>query len=173
MRAKRRQPKAALWPTTCADSKGAFISSIRIQTALPTRASIGDGPEPVDLAVIATKAATVPQIVRPRTKIMMNVANPENAFALSFIPNDGVGLAREEFIITSYIKAHPLALIDYANIRDASVRAEIDKLTAGHEDKAQFLVEQGIDSVSLNPDSVLATTLLILETERDQEKKHG
>ena len=41
---------------------------------------------------------------------MMNVGNPEEAFALSFMPNDGVGLAREEFIITTYIKIHPLAL---------------------------------------------------------------
>ena len=46
----------------------------------------------------------------------MNVGNPEEAFALSFIPNDGVGLAREEFIITTYIKVHPLALLDYAKI---------------------------------------------------------
>ncbi len=47
---------------------------------------------------------------RPRTKIMLNVGNPEEAFRLSMIPNDGVGLAREEFIITTYIKVHPLAL---------------------------------------------------------------
>ena len=44
---------------------------------------------------------------------MMNVGNPEEAFRLSFIPNDGVGLAREEFIISNYIKVHPLALLDY------------------------------------------------------------
>ena len=53
----------------------------------------------------------------PRTKIMMNVGNPEEAFRLSFIPNDGVGLAREEFIITTYIKIHPLALLDYRPAR--------------------------------------------------------
>ncbi len=91
------------------------------------------------------------QIRRPRTKIMMNVANPEKAFALSFIPNDGVGLAREEFIITSYIKAHPLALIDYAKIKDASIRAELDKLTIGYDDKAQFFVDklaQGIGMIA-------------------------
>ena len=44
---------------------------------------------------------------------MMNVGNPDEAFALSFIPNDGVGLAREEFIISTSIKIHPLALLDY------------------------------------------------------------
>ncbi|MCK5459531.1 phosphoenolpyruvate synthase, partial [Candidatus Parcubacteria bacterium] len=50
---------------------------------------------------------------KPKTKIMLNLGNPETAFARSFIPNDGVGLAREEFIINSYIKIHPLALINY------------------------------------------------------------
>ena len=54
---------------------------------------------------------------------MMNVANPEAAFALSAIPNDGVGLAREEFIITSYIKVHPLALLDYAQVRKTETKS--------------------------------------------------
>ena len=45
---------------------------------------------------------------RPKTKIMMNLGNPEEAFSLSMIPNDGVGLARMEFIINSYIKIHPM-----------------------------------------------------------------
>ena len=72
---------------------------------------------------------------RPRTKVMMNVGNPEEAFSLSFIPNDGVGLAREEFIITTYIKVHPLALLDYDKIDDPAVKAEIDRLTAGYDDK--------------------------------------
>ena len=65
-----------------------------------------------------------------------NVGNPEEAFALSFIPNDGVGLAREEFIITTYIKAHPLALLDYDKLGDAAAKAEIDKLTAGYADRS-------------------------------------
>ncbi|MFP5345346.1 MAG: PEP/pyruvate-binding domain-containing protein, partial [Gammaproteobacteria bacterium] len=49
-------------------------------------------------------------LTRPRTKIMMNLADPDQAFALSFIPNDGVGLARIEFIISNSIKIHPMAL---------------------------------------------------------------
>jgi pyruvate,water dikinase len=89
------------------------------------------------------------EIERPRTQIMMNVANPENAFALSFIPNDGVGLAREEFIITSYIKAHPLALLDYNKIEDLALRADLDKLTAGYDDKAQFFVDKLAQGVSM------------------------
>jgi len=55
---------------------------------------------------------------RTNTKIMMNVGNPESAFKYSSIPNDGVGLAREEFIIANYIKIHPLALLHYAEIKE-------------------------------------------------------
>ena len=73
---------------------------------------------------------------------MMNVGNPEEAFALSFIPNDGVGLAREEFIITTYIKVHPLALLDYDTLDDAAAKGEIDQLTAGYADKAAVLRRQ-------------------------------
>jgi pyruvate,water dikinase len=79
---------------------------------------------------------------RPKTHIMMNVGNPEEAFPLSLIPNDGVGLAREEFIITTYIKIHPLALLDYEKLKDSSVIAEIDRLTAGYTDKPQFFVDK-------------------------------
>ncbi len=58
------------------------------------------------------------ELPRPRTKIMMNVGNPESAFKYSFIPNDGVGLAREEFIIANYIKVHPLALLHYQDLKE-------------------------------------------------------
>ena len=57
------------------------------------------------------------EIPRPKTKVMMNVGNPESAFKYSFIPNDGVGLAREEFIIANYIKIHPLALLHYEDLK--------------------------------------------------------
>ncbi len=60
----------------------------------------------------------VSQLPRPRTKIMMNVGNPESAFKHASLPNDGVGLAREEFIIANYIKIHPLALIHYEDIKE-------------------------------------------------------
>ena len=60
---------------------------------------------------------------QPRTKVMMNLANPEEAFSLSFIPNDGVGLARMEFIITTYIKIHPLALVDFERLADPAAKA--------------------------------------------------
>jgi len=86
---------------------------------------------------------------RPRTKVMMNVGNPEEAFSLSLIPNDGVGLAREEFIISTYIKIHPLALLDYARLKEPAVKAEIDKLTGGYTDKPQFFIDKLAQGVAM------------------------
>lgn len=86
---------------------------------------------------------------KPRTKVMMNLANPEEAFALSFIPNDGVGLARMEFIISTYIKIHPLALIDFDKLADAAAKTEIEKLTAGHTDKPQYFVDKLAQGVGM------------------------
>jgi pyruvate,water dikinase len=86
---------------------------------------------------------------RPKTKVMMNVGNPDDAFALSLIPNDGVGLAREEFIISNYIKVHPLALVDYERLDDAAVKAEIDRLTAGYADKPGFFVDKLAQGVAM------------------------
>ena len=79
---------------------------------------------------------------RPRTKIMMNLGNPEEAFSLSKIPNDGVGLARMEFVINSYIKIHPMALIHPERIADEAVKNEINDLTYGYEDKKEYFVEK-------------------------------
>jgi pyruvate,water dikinase len=78
----------------------------------------------------------------PRTKVMMNLANPEEAFSLSFIPNEGVGLARMEFIIMNYIRIHPLALVDYERLEDPLAKAEIERLTTGYADKPQFFVDK-------------------------------
>lgn len=86
---------------------------------------------------------------KPRTKVMMNLANPEEAFSLSFIPNEGVGLARMEFIISTYIKIHPLALIDFDKLADPLAKAEIERLTAGYADKPQFFVDKLAQGVAM------------------------
>ena len=85
----------------------------------------------------------------PKTQVMMNVANPEEAFSLSFIPNDGVGLAREEFIINAFIKIHPLALLEYRHLEDAKVKTEIDHLTTAYTDKAQYFVDKLAQGVGM------------------------
>jgi pyruvate,water dikinase len=86
-------------------------------------------------------------IERPATKIMMNVGNPDEAFALSFIPNDGVGLARLEFIINTAIGVHPMALVRYGQL-GAQARADVDRLTAGYTDKPAFFVDKLAEGVA-------------------------
>ena len=86
---------------------------------------------------------------KTQTRIMMNVASPEEAFRLSFLPNDGVGLAREEFIISNSIGIHPQALLDYQHLVDPAVKAEIDALTVGYSDKAAFFVDTLAAGVSM------------------------
>ncbi len=95
------------------------------------------------------KRTNLKDLGRPRTKVMMNLANPEEAFRLSFIPNEGVGLARMEFIITTYIKIHPLALVDFDRLADQSAKAEIERLTAGYADKPQFFIDRLAQGVAM------------------------
>jgi pyruvate,water dikinase len=86
---------------------------------------------------------------RPKTRIMMNAAIPEKAFSQGQIPNDGVGLAREEFIINSHIGIHPLALIEYTKLKQikednkkiANVINTIDERSKGYENKVEFFVD--------------------------------
>ncbi|MCL4316135.1 MAG: phosphoenolpyruvate synthase [Gammaproteobacteria bacterium] len=87
-------------------------------------------------------------LARPRTRIMMNLADPDQAFALSFIPNDGVGLARIEFIISNSIKIHPMALIHPERVSESRARREIERLTAGYNDKAEYFVTRLAEGVA-------------------------
>jgi pyruvate,water dikinase len=89
------------------------------------------------------------ELPRPSTKVMLNIGNPEEAFALSFLPNDGVGLAREEFIISNAIKVHPLALLDYERLDNPGLKADIDRLTVGYTNKAQFFVDRLAQGVAM------------------------
>jgi len=84
---------------------------------------------------------SVSNLPKTKTKIMMNVGDPDQAFELSFLPNDGVGLAREEFIINFSIQIHPLALLNYNKIKDKKIKNEIDKLTMGYTNKSQFFID--------------------------------
>ena len=88
------------------------------------------------------------KVGRPKTKIMMNIGNPDEAFRASFVPNDGVGLVREEFIISNSIKVHPMALVKYDELKDQAVKAEIDRLTYGYADRAQYFVDRLAEGVA-------------------------
>ncbi len=79
---------------------------------------------------------------KTRTKILMNVGNPEEAFGLSSIPCDGVGLARLEFIIANHIKAHPLALLKFDQLEDESAKREIAEMTKIYDHKPDFFVDK-------------------------------
>ncbi|MEI6333794.1 MAG: phosphoenolpyruvate synthase [Methylococcaceae bacterium] len=79
---------------------------------------------------------------RPKTKIMLNLGNPELAFKTSFLPNDGVGLARMEFIITEYIKAHPMALIHPEQVLDANEREQLNELTRHYQKPEDFFIQR-------------------------------
>jgi pyruvate,water dikinase len=76
---------------------------------------------------------------RPRTQVMMNVGDPDHAFALASLPNDGVGLARLEFIINNHIGIHPMALVRYPNLKRDEDRREIER-RIGEEDPREFFV---------------------------------
>ncbi|MCX8116905.1 MAG: phosphoenolpyruvate synthase [Desulfobacterota bacterium] len=91
------------------------------------------------------------QMERPQTRIMMNVGDPDNAFHLSFIPNDGVGLARLEFIINNFIRIHPMALVRFDSLTDEHLKREIEQLTVGYEDKKAFFIDklaQGVAKIA-------------------------
>ena len=93
----------------------------------------------------------VADLARPRTQIMINLGNPDLAFKTSFLPNDGVGLARMEFIISEYIRVHPLALLHPEKVDDPEARRTIDRLTQGYPDGSAFFVErlsEGIGTIA-------------------------
>jgi pyruvate,water dikinase len=81
-----------------------------------------------------------------RTRLMLNLGNPEQAFEASFLPSDGVGLARLEFIINNSIGVHPRALIEYDTV-DAATQKEIDRRTAGYADPKRFYIDRIAEGV--------------------------
>ncbi|MFW0837484.1 MAG: phosphoenolpyruvate synthase [Candidatus Komeilibacteria bacterium] len=93
------------------------------------------------------KKTNLKKVGKPHTKIMMNVGEPRAAFFDSLLPNDGVGLAREEFIINNYIKVHPLALLNYDKLDDKEAKAKIKELTYNYTSKSQFFVDKLAEGV--------------------------
>jgi pyruvate,water dikinase len=76
---------------------------------------------------------------RPRTQVMMNVGDPDHAFAVSRLPNDGVGLARLEFIINNHIGIHPMALVNYPRLKEREDVALISRRILEEEPKEFFV----------------------------------
>jgi pyruvate,water dikinase len=93
----------------------------------------------VPFTTITTDLAALPM---PRTRLMVNIGNPDTAFRTRFLPNDGVGLARIEFIVAEHIRIHPMALVHPDQVRDAAVRAEIERLTRNAPSPADHFVRE-------------------------------
>jgi len=83
-----------------------------------------------------------------KTKISVNIGAPEIAFQTSLIPNDGVGLAREEFIIAEKIKIHPLALYYFNTLKDKKLKSLIAKITIEHKDKKQYFIRELAEGIA-------------------------
>jgi len=89
------------------------------------------------------------ELEEPRTKLLMNVGNPEKAFSFATIPNQGVGLARMEFIVNNHIKAHPMALYDMQQGKTVEGSGEIEALMQGRGDPKSFFVNRLSEGVGM------------------------
>ncbi|MCB0896058.1 MAG: phosphoenolpyruvate synthase [Nocardioides sp.] len=118
--------------TTLTDGEVVTVSCAEGEAGRVYRGEVAHHVDEVDLAGMP----------RPRTMIMVNLGNPALAFHTSLLPNDGVGLARMEFIISEAIKVHPLALVHPEQIRDEADRALVEELVAGYPDGAAYFVER-------------------------------
>jgi pyruvate,water dikinase len=96
-----------------------------------------------------TRTTDLKELPEIKTQIMLNLASPEQAFEKSFLPNSGVGLAREEFIINSHIKIHPLALLRFDELSDRAARRVIEDMTRGYESKAEYFVDKLAEGVAM------------------------
>jgi pyruvate,water dikinase len=127
--------------TRIADGSEVTVSCAEGETGTVYRGRLEFDVERTDLAGLG----------RPATRIMMNLGNPEQAFGLSRIPNDGVGLARLEFIINTAIQAHPLALLHPERIADRGERRRVEELISTAADGAEFFVDhlaQGVATIA-------------------------
>ncbi len=110
---------------------------ITVSTALGTTGVVYDGKLKWEEKVI--DLSSVP---KTRTKAMLILAHPDEAYRYSLLPNDGVGLMRMEFIISNAIGIHPMALKHFHDIRDNAVRSAIVKSTPSYDDKEAFFIEK-------------------------------
>ena len=88
------------------------------------------------------EVTNINELPKPPIDIMLNVADPLKAFQYSNVPNKGIGLVREEFIINNFIKVHPLALINYNNLHDDIVRTKIEEITKGYQNKSEYFIDK-------------------------------
>jgi pyruvate,water dikinase len=98
-----------------------------------------------------TETTDLSDVPRPATRMMLNVGNPDIAFKTAMLPNDGVGLARLEFIINEYVHAHPMALLYPERVEDAASRQQLVELTGDFDDPREFFVtrlSEGVGTIA-------------------------
>ncbi|KKU91753.1 MAG: Phosphoenolpyruvate synthase [Candidatus Jorgensenbacteria bacterium GW2011_GWA1_48_11] len=88
------------------------------------------------------------KLPRPRAKIMVNIAAPDEAFKNHHLPVEGVGLGRLEFIIASHILIHPNALLNFKKLKKGKTKDAIEKLTAGYADKTKYYVDELAEGIA-------------------------
>ncbi|MGP1449976.1 MAG: pyruvate, water dikinase [Wolinella sp.] len=132
---------------------GAIGSTEKLETGMEVTVSCAEGEEGFVYSGIhkfEVESIDLSNMERPKTNILMNVGNPEKAFGFAQIPNNGVGLARMEFIINNYIKAHPLALVDLQNGKKNIPDAEhIHSIMAGYENPKDFFTKKIAEGVGM------------------------
>lgn len=129
-------------------AKGA-VSKIKPGTAITVDTSSGSvGRVYRGTLPFEKKTYNVERPPETKTSVALNIGNPEEAFLHSFLPHKGVGLAREEFIIASHIKVHPLALIHWKTIKDTKLKRQIGAQTEGYADKTEFYVEKLAEGIA-------------------------
>ena len=130
---------------------GCENATTTIKNNTPVTVSCAEGDKGVvyegNLKFSITKTNLI-DLKRPKTKIMLNLGNPELAFKTRFLPNDGVGLARMEFIITEYIKAHPMALIHPERVQDETERKQLRELTRQYKNTQEFFIQKLSEGVA-------------------------
>ena len=98
------------------------------------------------------------EVKRPRTEIMLNLGNPQLAFRTAMLPNDGVGLARMEFIISEHIKVHPMALVNPEKVVSAQAQKEIRALVRNYRKPADYFIEKLVRRCRHDRGGVLSET---------------
>ncbi|NJK55764.1 MAG: phosphoenolpyruvate synthase [Pleurocapsa sp. SU_5_0] len=117
----------------------------RVQTGQDVTVSCAEGEQGkvyAGLIPFTVESIQLDNLPQTKTKILMNVGDPESAFGLSALPCDGVGLARLEFIIANQIKVHPLALLKFDELQDSADKIEIARQTIHYRHKPDFFVDK-------------------------------
>lgn len=107
------------------------------------------------------KKTEIKDVKKTKTKIMMNVGDPDNAFSMSFLPNDGIGLAREEFIFTNFIRIHPMALIHFNTLKDKKAKRKIAEITRAYKKKSDYCVDKLAEGIARIAASVYPRDVII------------